>query len=182
MTGPSPRPAAAGRQLRGRQRARPVERRHRPAWLVAALQNISTGVLKLDIDTLSILYRLALSARLLKLDLSSFFLVAGLTYYPDDDPATPPAALAPTLATFESLRRTITATRAAPFSLAQLRYTYTGVAGPSVAIGYRPNQDRDLHQRSGRDGRGAAHDRAGPDVRDHRRGRVPARVQGAAGP
>jgi hypothetical protein len=108
---------------------------------VAALQNVTTGVLKLDLDTLSVIYRLALSARLLKLDLSSFFLVASLTYYPGTEPAKPPAgALAPTLATFEALRRTITATRAAPFNLPQLQCIYTGVAGPSVAIGYRPAQ------------------------------------------
>jgi hypothetical protein len=108
---------------------------------VAALQDVSTGVLKLDLDTLSCLYRLALSARLLKLDLSSFFLVASLTFYPGVDPATPPkGVLAPTLATFEALRRTITSTRAAPFTLAQLQYIYTGVAGPSVSIGYRPAQ------------------------------------------
>ncbi|HEY1749693.1 MAG TPA: neuraminidase-like domain-containing protein [Caulobacteraceae bacterium] len=108
---------------------------------VAALQGKS-GKLPLDLATLSELYRLALSARLMKLDLASFFLVASLAYYPEaEDPAVPPAgALAPTLETFETLRRTITQVRAAPFTLYQLQYIYTGVAGPYVSTGYRANQ------------------------------------------
>lgn len=109
---------------------------------VAALQNNVAGKLSLDLATLSELYRLALSARLLKLDLTSFFLVASLAFYPDAaDPAVPPAnALPSTLETFDTLRRTITNTRAAPFTLYQLQYIYTGVAGPYVSIGYRPDQ------------------------------------------
>jgi hypothetical protein len=108
---------------------------------VAALQGDATGKLSLDLAALSELYRLALSARLLKLDLTSFFLVASLAFYPDKDPATPPVGvLPPTLQTFETLRQTITNTRAAPFTLYQLQYIYTGVAGPYVSIGYRPTQ------------------------------------------
>ena len=108
---------------------------------VAALQGGKPGELSLNLTTLSELYRLALSARLLKQDLASFFLVAGLTFYPANDPAQPPKdALPPTLATFEKLRSTVAGVRAAPFSLYQLQYIYTAVAGPYVAIGYRPDQ------------------------------------------
>ncbi|MET1113133.1 MAG: neuraminidase-like domain-containing protein, partial [Allosphingosinicella sp.] len=111
---------------------------------VASLQGNATGKLQLDLATLSELYRLALSARLLKLDQASFFLVASLAFYPDsEDPALPPEnALPATLAAFQTLRQTIDSVRAAPFTLYQLQYIYTGTAGPSVSIGYRPDQIR----------------------------------------
>ncbi|MEO7179069.1 MAG: neuraminidase-like domain-containing protein, partial [Allosphingosinicella sp.] len=111
---------------------------------VAALQGKTTGKLSLDLATLSEFYRLAQSARLLKLDQASFFLVASLAFYPDaEDPALPPEnSLPATLEAFQTLRLTIDNVRAAPFTLYQLQYIYTGAAGPYVSIGYRPDQIR----------------------------------------
>lgn len=109
---------------------------------VAALEGATGGKLLLGLGVLSELYRLALSARLLDLDLDSFFLVASLAFYPDaKDPAVPPKGKLPaTLATFETLRTTIANVRAAPLTLYEAQYILTGVAGPYVSIGYQPDE------------------------------------------
>ncbi|MBF9264062.1 neuraminidase-like domain-containing protein [Paracidovorax cattleyae] len=108
------------------------------ARYLLALQGLTGSTLKTDLPTLSWLYRLARTARLLKLGVQGLLRLVGLLFYPAASWRQPPRAA--WNATQSEIGRLFDAAhwlKDSSFDVYQLQYVITGELSPQVSPGYR---------------------------------------------